>query len=193
MSTQARQHLTPWEYLARERQAEAKSEYFNGEVFAMSGASRKHNLICVNIAASLHQQLQQRPCEVYVGDMRVKVNQIGLYTYPDVVVACGAPQFEDAELDTLLNPIVIIEVLSASTEDYDRGRKFEHYRTLPSLQEYVLVAQDSPHLTHYVRQADDTWVLSDIVLEKATLMLPSIQCHLLMRDVYAKIATPASE
>jgi Uma2 family endonuclease len=187
MSTPVQRHRTPQEYLALERQAQDKSEYFNGEVFAMSGASRKHNLICVNLAATLHLQLQQRPCEVYAGDMRVKVSRTGLYTYPDVVVVCGEPQFEDTALDTLLNPTLIIEVLSASTEDYDRGRKFEHYRTLISLQEYVLVAQDTLHLTYYVRQSDDTWVLSDAVLEKATIFLPSIQCHLLMTDVYAKV------
>jgi Uma2 family endonuclease len=191
MSTQVQQRLTPQEYLALERQAQYKSEYFNGEMFAMSGASRRHNLSCVNVAAAFHTQLRQLLCEVYAGDMRVKVNQTGLYTYPDVVVVCGEPQFEDTELDTLLNPTLIVEVLSDSTEDYDRGRKFEPYRTLPSLQEYLLVAQENFHITHYVRQPDNTWVLSDILQTNAEILLPSIHCRLLMAEVYAKVSIQA--
>ena len=124
----------------------------------MSGASRRHNLITVNITAGLHAQLRQRPCEVYTSDMRLKVSPTGLYTYPDVVVVCETPQFEDAELDTLLNPTLIVEVLSRSTEDYDRGGKFEHYRSLDSLQEYLLVAC---HIVHYTREPAQTWRLSE--------------------------------
>ena len=142
--------LTPEEYLARERRAETKSEYLRGEVFAMAGASRAHNLIASNAAGELRQQLRDRPCEVYPSDMRVKVSPSGLYTYPDVTVVCGEPQFEDAEVDTLLNPKVLVEVLSPSTADYDRGGKFTHYRRLPSLQEYVLISQDRPLVEHYV-------------------------------------------
>jgi len=188
MATQGQRRLTPQEYLSLERQAQGKSEYFNGEMLAMSGARRKHNLICMNIAAAFHTQLRQLPCEMYAGDMRVKVNQTGLYTYPDVVVVCGEPQFEDTELDTLLNPTLIVEILSESTEDYDRGRKFEHYRTLTSLQEYLLVAQENFHITHYVRQPDDTWVLSDTLHTNAEVLLPSIHCRLLVAEVYAKVS-----
>ena len=121
MSSQAKAHLTAEEYLALERKAPYKSEYLKGEVFAMTGASRRHNLISLNIGAELRAQLRQRPCEVYTSDMRVKLGATGLYTYPDVVVVCGEPAFEDAEVDTLLNPILLVEVLSKSTEDYDRG------------------------------------------------------------------------
>src|SRR5919198_4874617 len=118
---------TPEEYLALERAARHKSEYVNGRIYALAGASRAHNLIVVNVSAELRAQLRGRPCETYASDMRVKVSQTGLYTYPDVVVVCGEPRFEDAQVDTLLNPTVIIEVLSESTESYDRGEKFAHY------------------------------------------------------------------
>jgi len=188
MSSQPQPRFTPAEYLALERKALYKSEYLDGEIFAMSGASREHNLISLNTGAELRAELRQRPCEVYVGDMRVKVSPTGLYTYPDVVVACEEPQFEDAEVDTLLNPTVIVEVLSPSTEDYDRGEKFEHYRTLTSLQEYLLVAQDTPHIVHYVRQPDHTWVLSETRLLNDTLYLPSITCRLALAEVYAKVS-----
>jgi Uma2 family endonuclease len=188
MPSQPQPRFTPAEYLALERKALYKSEYLDGEIFAMSGASREHNLICVNISSAFHAQLSQRPCEVYVGDMRVKVSPTGLYTYPDVVVACEEPQFEDAEVDTLLNPTVIVEVLSPSTEDYDQGKKFEHYRTLTSLQEYLLVAQDTLHLVHYVHQQDHTWVLSETRRLDDTLYLPSISCRLSLAEVYAKVS-----
>ena len=160
MSAVPKPFLTPQEYVARERRAEIKSEYLRGEVFAMSGASRKHNLIAGNVNRVLGEQLRERECEVYPGDMRVKVSPTGLYTYPDVTVACGEPEFEDAEVDTLLNPRVIVEVLSPSTADYDRGRKFTHYRRLPSLREYVLISQECPLVEHYVRQGQDEWLLS---------------------------------
>ena len=187
MSTQIQSHLTPEEYLALERQAQTKSEYLNGEIFAMSGASRQHNLITVNVAAELHARLRQRPCEVYISDMRVKVSPTGLYTYPDVVVACEEPQFEDAEIDTLLNPTLIVEVLSQSTADYDRGGKFEHYRSLDSFQEYLLVAQDRCHIVHYIRQPNHTWVLSETSLLSDRLSLPSLDGELLVSEVYAKV------
>ena len=135
MSAVPKPFLTPQEYLARERRAETKSAYLRGEVFARAGASRKHNLVWTNVAAELRQRLRESDCEVYQSDMRVKVSPTGLYTYPDVTVACGEPQFEDAEVDTLLNPKVVVEVLSPSTADYDRGGKFTHYRRLPSLRE----------------------------------------------------------
>jgi Uma2 family endonuclease len=187
MALQTQPRMTPEEYLALERKAKYKSEYLNGEIFAMSGASREHNLISVNIGAALHGQLRERRCEVYNSDMRVQVRSTGLYTYPDVVVVCGEPQFADAELDTLLNPTLIVEVLSPSTEDYDRGTKFEHYRTLTSLQEYVLVAQDRCHVVHYTRQADNTWILAETTRRDDQIFLPSIACHLSLAEVYAKV------
>lgn len=187
MSSQTPSRLTPEEYLALERQAETKSEYLNGELFAMSGASRRHNLITVNITAGLHAQLRQRPCEVYTSDMRLKVSPTGLYTYPDVVVVCETPQFEDTELDTLLNPTLIVEVLSRSTEDYDRGGKFEHYRSLDSLQEYLLVAQDRCHIVHDTREPAQTWRLSETTRFDDRLRLPSVGTELLVADMYAKV------
>ena len=187
MSSQTQSRLTPEEYLALERQAETRSEYLNGELFAMSGASRRHNLITVNITAGLHAQLRQRPCEVYASDMRLKVSPTGLCTYPDVVVVCETPQFEDAELDTLLNPTLIVEVLSRSTEDYDRGGKFEHYRRLDSLQEYLLVAQDRCHVVHYTRELAQTWLLSETTQFDDRLRLPSAGAELLVADMYARV------
>ena len=137
MATQPKTHLTPEQYLEIERKAEFKSEYYQGEMFAMSGASYPHIGIVANAVASLHQQLRRGPCRPLSNDMRVRVTATGLYTYPDVVVVCGEPRFLDDTFDTLLNPTVIIEVLSESTEAYDRGQKFEQYRSLESLAEYV--------------------------------------------------------
>ena len=144
--------ITPEEYLVTERTAEFKSEYRNGQIIAMPGASRQHNLITVNISSGLHAQLLERICEVYTNDMRVKVSDSGLYTYPDVVVVCDEPRFEDNHFDTLLNPTVIVEVLSPSTESYDRHGKFLSYQTLESLQEYILVSQNKVCVEQYVRQ-----------------------------------------
>jgi Uma2 family endonuclease len=187
MPSQAKARVTPEEYLALERAAPSKSEYFDGELFAMSGASRRHNLISLNIGAELRAQLRDRPCEVYTSDMRVKVSLSGLYTYPDVVVACEEPAFEDTVGDTLLNPTLLVEVLSKSTADYDRGSKFEHYRTLASLQEYLLVAQEKSHVVHYVRQSDLTWLLEETHDSATTIRLPSIGCDLALAEVYAKV------
>jgi len=179
--------LTPQEYLARERQAETKSEYLRGEVFAMTGASREHNLIAGNVAGELRQQLRDRQCEVYQSDMRVKISPTGLYTYPDVTIVCDEPEFEDAEVDTLLNPKVLVEVLSPSTADYDRGGKFTHYRRLPSLQEYVLISQDRPLVEHYVRQGPDEWLLTEVNSPQDTLLLPTIDCRLPLSEIYLKV------
>src|SRR5215211_8263317 len=152
MSYQRKTLLSPEEYLAIERKSEIKHEYFAGEVFAMVGASKRHNLITANIIRLLGNQLADRPRNVYPSDMRVKVSATGKYTYPDVVVACDEEQFDDEEKDTLLNPVVIFEVLSESTEAYDRGKKFEQYQQIESLTEYVLVAQEPHRIEQYVRQ-----------------------------------------
>ncbi|HEX8476646.1 MAG TPA: Uma2 family endonuclease [Pyrinomonadaceae bacterium] len=186
MSSQTKTYFTAEEYLALEREAEYKSEYFNGEIFAMTGASRRHNLIAANVLVALHPQLKGRPCEVYTSDMRVKVSPTGLYTYPDVVVACEKPMFDDEYTDTLLNPTVIVEVLSKSTEGYDRGRKFEQYRKLVSLSEYLLIAQDKYHVEHYVRQPDNQWLLSETDNPQDIVNLPSIDCRLALSDIYDK-------
>jgi Uma2 family endonuclease len=187
MSSQAQKRYTPEEYLALERQAQCKSEYYAGDIFALAGASRWHNLIVANVVGELRSQLKGRPCTTYPSDMRVKISPTGLYTYPDVIVVCGAAQFEDNQQDTLLNPTLIVEVLSESTEAYDRGGKFAHYRKLASLMEYVLIAQTKPHIEHYVRQPDNRWLLSEADTPHDTIHLPSIDCHLALAEVYDKV------
>lgn len=187
MSQQIRPYITPQEYLAIERKAEYKSEYLHGEIFAMGGASRKHNLVAGNIFGELRQQLKNRQCEAYMGDMRVKVTAAGLYTYPDVVVVCGEPKFEDQHVDTLLNPTLLVEVLSQSTERYDRIAKSSYYRTLESLAEHLLVAQDEIRLEQYVKQADGQWLLVEYHSLDNNVELQSIGCSLALRDVYDKV------
>ena len=179
---------TPEEYLALERQAEQRSEYYAGEIFAMSGASRRHSLIAGNIFAALHGQLRGRPCEVHMNDMRVKVSPTGLYTYPDVVALCGEPRFDDVQRDTLLNPNVIIEVLSPSTEAYDRGNKAAQYRQLPSLAEHLLVSQEHMHVEQYIRQADGQWLFSEVSGKDARIHLPSIKAVLVLAEIYDNVA-----
>lgn len=174
------------EYLTLERNAPYKSDFHDGEIFAMTGASRKHNLISGNIYRELSLQLKNRPCEAYIVDMRVKAAKARSYHYPDIVVVCGKPEFEDAHVDTLLNPTVLIEVLSPSTEAYDRGGKFSHYRKITSLCEYLLVAQDQPSIERYVRQGD-VWILSETVDIEASMSLDSIGCTLNLREVYDKV------
>jgi Uma2 family endonuclease len=192
VSVIAQPTYTPEEYLALERRAEHRSEYVNGRVYAMTGASRTHNVITGNIFAGLHRSFRGRPCEVYQSDMRVKVSPTGLYTYPDVVALCGTPAFEDAEVDTLVNPTVIVEVLSDSTERYDRGEKFAHYRRLRSLAEYVLVAQDRARMEHYGRRGEQ-WVLTVAEKLDAELMLSALDCTLSLAEVYERVAPFAGE
>jgi Uma2 family endonuclease len=195
MSTQPKTYLTPEEYLAVERQNEYKSEYIDGEMVAMVGASRRHNIIAVNITRVISQQLRGRPCEMYANDMRVRIvsRREYAYTYPDVVVVCGEPQFEDGHLDTLLNPTVLIEVLSESTERYDRGKKFGLYRSMESLAEYVLVAQDERRVEQYVKQTDGRWLLSDHRWPDDVVELASVQCSLALSEIYEKVALPPSD
>ena len=187
MSLQPKSVYTPQEYLAIERNSQQKNEYFNGEIFAMGGASERHNLIVGNVFATLHTQLRGKPCKVYSSDMRVKVSRTGLYTYPDIVALCDEAQFDDEQQDTLVNPTVIIEVLSKSTEGYDRGEKFTQYRKIDSLIEYVLIAQDKQRIEPFRRQPDNQWlILPEISEPQEKLNLLSIQCTLLVADVYDK-------
>lgn len=187
MPAQPKPSLTPGQYLALERTAARKSEYFRGEAFAMAGASPTHVLMVSNIVAALHGQLRRRPCTLYSTDLRVKVQASGLYTYPDVVVVCGDLQFDDDHQDTLLNPILIVEVLSESTKGYDRGGKFAQYRKIPSFAEYVLVAQDEYHVEHFVKQSHGGWLLSETNQAEDALVLSSIDCTLSLGDVYEKV------
>src|ERR1700704_4212609 len=188
MSQQIKSYVSPEEYLRLERQSESKSEDVNGEIFAMTGASRKHNLVAGNIFGELRQQLKGRQCEAYMGDMRVKVTATGLYTYPDVVVVCGEPKFEDEYVDTLLNPTLLVEVLSQSTERYDRIAKSSYYRTLDALAEHLLVAQDEVRLEQYFKQPNGQWLLFESTSLDGVVKLPSINCSLALRDVYDKVS-----
>lgn len=187
MSTAEQHRITPQEYLQIERRAETKSEFYQGEMFATSGATREHNLITGNVGRRLQEQFDNRDCEVYQHDMRVKVRANGLYTYPDVVVACDQPQFEDDRFDTLLNPIVIVEVLSDSTEGYDRGAKFELYRALHSLRDYILISQDKVHIEHFNKDSDGRWVLWESNNLSDQVRLDTIPCVLNISDIYAKV------
>ncbi len=191
MSTGLKKRYTPDEYLKLERAAEFKSQYFNGEIFAMSGATRQHCRVTTNLVSRMEQQLRDTPCEVLNSDMRVKVSPTGLYTYPDLSVVCGEPQFEDKVTDTLLNPKAIIEVLSDSTEAYDRGKKFGHYRQIASLMEYVLVSQTEPLMERYMRQTDGSWRLSVHKGMESECEFESIPCRLKLADVYFKVSFEA--
>jgi Uma2 family endonuclease len=190
MSSQRTTFVSPEEYLAQERLAERKSEYFQGEVFAMSGASPRHVSIVTNLVGNLWQQLGGKPCQVYSTDLRLRVTPAGLYTYPDVVVVCGDAQFAEEQKDTLLNPVLIVEVLSESTEDYDRGRIFQHYRTLPSLLEYLTIAQDEPRIEHWTRQRENHWDFVQLDDLAQSIQLASIGCVLPLTAVYDKIKWP---
>ena len=186
MSTLPKTFLTPEQYLEIERKAEWKSEYYQGKMFAMAGASKHHNLLVANLVGELWSQLRRRNCRVYPSDMRLRVSAAGLYTYPDVSVVCGEPRFADDQGDTLLNPTFIAEVLSESTEAYDRGRKFEQFRSIESLAQYLLVAQDRAHAELYTREAG-RWMLSEASGLEAVLELASIECRLSLADLYAKV------
>ncbi|MCY7377403.1 MAG: Uma2 family endonuclease [Pyrinomonadaceae bacterium] len=174
------------EYLALEEPADYRSQFYDGEIFSMAGASRRHNVVAGNLYANLHFQLRNRPCEIYQNDMRVKVSP-NLYTYPDIVIVCGEPQIEKKHGETLLNPLVIIEVLSPSTEKFDRGEKARLYRLMPSLEEYVLISQDAMHVEHFVRQKNGGWLLTELSDAADILELPTIACQVNLSDIYAKI------
>ena len=187
MASQPKTYYSPEEYLALERSCVTKHEYYNGEIFAMGGASKQHVLIVTNVVGELHSELKEGPCTVYSTDLRVRVAPTGLYTYPDVIVLCDGPRFSDEQEDTLLNPALIIEVLSESTKDYDRGGKFEQYRTIESFVEYLLIAQDRPHVEHHTRQPDGNWILHETNSLEDTIQLKSVPCSLRIADIYAKL------
>jgi Uma2 family endonuclease len=160
MSAVPKHPITPEEYLHRERKAESRSEYFRGEMFAMAGASANHNMIVLNAGFHLRERLRRKPCRVYRSDLRLRIEATDLYSYPDRSLVCGEPQLDSDSGDVLLNPVVLVEVLSDSTEAYDRGKKFEHYRTIPSWRHYLLIAQDRYAIDCFSRQSDDGWVFN---------------------------------
>jgi Uma2 family endonuclease len=190
------------EYLALERASEERHEYLDGDVYAMAGESPEHGAICVNLAISIGSQVRGTPCQAFVKDMKVCSGPLalpgrsakGLFSYPDLVVVCGAMQFHDQFRDVLLNPSLIIEVLSASTEAFDRGEKFRRYRTwLPTLQDYLLIAQDKPFIDHYHRVEENRWELVPREGLDASLHLESVHCTLRLADVYDRIIFPPED
>ena len=178
--------MTEAEYLAFDRVSKTKHELFNGEVYAMAGASERHNRIAGNAYGSLWGQITPNGCSIYASDMRVRIPN-GNYAYPDVSALCGSPDLLTDELDILLNPSVIIEILSSSTESFDRGNKFTAYRAIPSVMEYILIAQDHPHVEVRARQSDGSWVIREYIQLTDRVHLPSIDAHLALTDVYRNV------
>jgi Uma2 family endonuclease len=192
MSLPQTSFFSPQEYLAFERSTDARHEYLDGQVYAMAGESLEHSRICVNVSGELRACLKGRSCEVLSPNMKVVTSPAGLFGYPDVVVVCGEPQFHDERRDVLVNPIIIFEVLSPSTEAYDRGEKFLRYRTrIATLEEYVLVSQHKPLVEHYVRQPDGSWSYSSVSGLSQNLGLPSINCQLSLSEIYDRIIFPS--
>ena len=179
--------ISPKEYLELEKNSEFKHEYFDGEIFAMVGAKRSHNIISSNIIGELRNGLKQTPCMVFSSDMRVKIEKIEKYTYPDIVLACDKMEFLEDELDSLINPVAIMEILSDSTEAYDRGLKFKHYQLIESLQEYILVSQYYCQVEKYIRNKDNSWNYTSFTDIEQTLKISSIKCELPLSEIYHKV------
>jgi Uma2 family endonuclease len=187
MAAQPIPRLTPEQYLEIERGSDRRHEYFNGEMLAMSGGSLRQSVIIFNLGSELRIALKPRRCTVTGQDMRTSVAYAGLYTYPDIVVICDEPQYVDNRQDTITNPSLIIEVLSPSTEAYDRGAKFAQYRKIDSLQEYALVSQTEARVEIFRRQPNGQWVFSDFVGLEATCVFESIECRVPLAEVYDKV------
>ena len=185
---------TPEEYYRLERDAAYKSDYYDGEIFAMAGGTSRHSLIVMNIGGELRQQLKEKPCAPYDSNQRLKIKATGLRAYPDVSVYCGPLDYDeqDAASETATNPTVLFEVLSPSTEAYDRGFKADNYRRIPSLRAYVLVSQETPHVEVYERQKDDSWLLREEKRLDATIQLPGLSVTLSMKETYDRIDFAAS-
>jgi Uma2 family endonuclease len=190
MAAVPKRELTTAEYLAAEKEATFKSEFFNGEMFAMAGASRPHNRINENLSIRIGSQLLGGPCQSLSRDQRVLVDRTGLFTYPDLIIVCGPVETAEEDADTITNPRVIVEVLSPSTERYDRGAKFRNYQQLPSLTEYILVAQDEAVCERFVRQADGSWALVSFVGPEAVLAFASVPVQVPLADLYAGVEFP---
>jgi len=179
--------ISPEEYLALERESENRNEYFGGEFFAMAGASRAHNQISSNIVRVLGNQLLEKPCSVFSSDMKVRMTEIEKYTYPDIVVVCENEKYEDESYDVLLNPVLIMEILSDTTEAYDRGDKFVHYQLLDSLVEYILISQYFCRVEKFTRQDDGTWIYSQYQTKEHVVELESVMCSLPIIEIYGKV------
>lgn len=187
ITAQQKKFYTESEYLAREREAETKSEYFQGEIFAMAGGSPTHSIIANNVGAVLALALKKKPCVAFQSDMRVKIAAIRKYCYPDVSVVCGKPEYEkDVFGESLLNPTLIVEVMSPSSADYDRGTKFAHYRALPSLKEYALVDSECVSVEVFTKQSNGKWLLSEYKSLSESALLESIDGALPLVELYEK-------
>ena len=186
MATEAKKLASPEEYLVLERASENKHEYIDGEIVAMAGVGLNHNLIVSSLIGNLYSRLQGKNCDIFPSDMRLHIPVNGLYTYPDVMVVCGKLEFTDEKKDTLTNPTLLIEVLSPSTEDYDRGGKFMRYRSIPSLQEYLVIDSTGILAERFWRQPDGTWSLAEYRDRNAVLKLSSLNLELPLADVYAR-------
>jgi Uma2 family endonuclease len=187
MAVEPKPHLGVRDYLLLERRAETKSEYLDGLMVGMVGGSLRHSLIAGNLVGHLGSQLRHSPCQVHPSDLRVRIPSANVYTYPDVTVVCGEPRLEDEHGDTLLNPMMVVEVLSPTTEAYDRGTKLRWYQSLESLSDYLLVSQDLPRVEHYVRHDGDGWLFHAVEGLEAVLRLPSLGIELELAEVYAKV------
>ena len=179
--------FTPEEYLDLERQSEIRHEFLDGTVYAMAGESPTHSAICFNLAATIGVQLRGTNCRGFSPNMKVRAGEAGLYAYPDLAIACGEVFFHDKHGGVLLNPTVIFEVLSRSTQAYDRGEKFERYKSIETLRDYVLVSQDWPCLEHFSLQSDGTWAHAELEGADAALTLDSINCRVTLADIYDRI------
>jgi Uma2 family endonuclease len=193
MSAVPEPRYTIEEYLARERVAPYKSEYYRGQIFAMAGGTPRHNTTGGNIFASLRGRLRGTHCRPYNSDQRIRIPTNGLSTYPDISVVCGELQLDPQDREAIVNPRVIFEVLSKSTESYDRGKKFDLYRQLESLREYILVAQDEPHVERFVRQEDGSWLLKVFKGLDAVLELPTLACALPLAEIYEDVTFGAED
>ncbi len=192
MST-ALKSITPQEYLIRERQTSTKSEFYQGEVFAMGGSSANHSLIAANFVGEARNGLKDSPCAVFNSDLRVQVQSTGIYTYPDATSVCGELEFDDDHRDTLLNPTVIVEVLSDSTEKYDRGKKSNHYRQITSLKELILIAQNRPHVERFTRQPNGDWLFHEQKEMTADFELKSLGISVAMSELYRGVKFEPTE
>ena len=190
MSSAAKTKLTVAEYLAFERASESKHEFFDGELFAMTGGTPAHSLIASNFIREAGNALKDRPCVVYTSDLRVKVNATGLYTYPDVTIVCGEQKFDDNQSDTLINPTIVVEVLSKSTASYDRGPKSKHFRKIDSLQALILIEQDSPVVEVYCRQSDGKWILTDATELTDSIAIEPIGIFIPLAEIYRNVTFP---
>jgi len=190
MASQPIQRYTPEEYLAIEREAEFRSEYFGGEDVAMAGNSLEHIAIVTNLVVELGTRFRGTTCRVLATEMRVQIQETGAYVYPDIITICGEPRLTDSRFDTLLNPEVIFEVLSPSTEAHNRGLKWAHYRRLESLREYIMVSQDRPQIERYIRMENGEWLLKECVGLDAVLSIDSVNATIPLSEIYDRVSFP---